>query len=343
MDHQNAPAMVTTDQAPAGPKQLGWKFWGLWVSALAVVGALSYLMAAQVPLAEVTLPPGALLLFGFLGGAVQGFTLRQQMSPGRWWILASTLAGFAAAWVGVMTAMLAETSAGLLAGWAYAWAVYGALFGVLLQRMFRDGWLMLTMAAGWAMAGIVSGAVGWALDVVRVTETIPTAAFFDLPSRTWSMAGLTVVGAVCGATGGAITGAALVFLSRGPDRAQDSGVSKATNTRFVYVVGGISGLVAAVLCIYLAPLVVTKLTEGSLDSLDLTIYAFSALASTPLCLPTIAVVAIPLAVGCGYVGLEIARASGRQDPRPWILLGAAIGGVAGYLLGSLAAFAIGYR
>jgi hypothetical protein len=209
----------------------------------------------------------------------------------------------------------------------------------MLQRISPRRWFVLAILAGWAVAGIVSGAVGWALDVFLVTDTIPTPSFFDLPSRTWSMNGIAVVGAVCGATGGAITGAALVLLSRVPVLPQDCGVRKAKDTRLVRVAGVISGLIAAVLCAFLAPLVVTVLTGGSLD---LTIYFLSALYGTPLCIPTIALVSIPLSVGCGYVGLEIARASGRPDSRPWIWCGAAVGGVGGYVLGSLVAFAIGH-
>jgi hypothetical protein len=84
------------------------------------------------------------------------------------------------------------------------------------------------------------------------------------------------------------------------------------------------------------------LLEGSLDSFDLTIYFLSAMYGTPVCVPTIALVSIPLSIGCGYVGLEIARAIGRQNPRLWVWCGAAVGGVAGYVLGSLVAFALGH-
>jgi hypothetical protein len=74
----------------------------------------------------------------------------------------------------------------------------------------------------------------------------------------------------------------------------------------------------------------------------LTIFFLSALYGTPVCVPTIALVSIPLGIGCGYVGLEIGRASGRPGPRLWVWFGAALGGVAGYVLGSLVAFAIGH-
>jgi hypothetical protein len=214
--------------------------------------------------------------------------------------------------------------------------------GIMLQRVSPGHWAMLASIAGWAAAGIVSGAVGLALDVFLVTERIPTPAFFVLPDRTWSMAGLGIMGAVCGATGGAITGAALVLLSRGPVPAQDNGVKQAKDKRLVNAAGVVSGLFAAVLCTYLAPLVVTALAEGSLESLDLTIYFLGAIYRSPVCIPAIAVVTIPLAIGCGWVGLEMGRAVGRTDPWPWVWCGAALGGVAGYLLGSLVAFAIGY-
>ena len=343
MNEQNSLAIETPDQTPSGRAQVGWGFWALWVLALAAVGALSYLVGAVAPVAEFTLPPVTMMIFGLLAGGVQGFALRRQIPPARWWILASSVAGFLAACVSVVATSLAETAIGLLAGWAYAWAAYGAVLGVILLRISPRRWLMLTSLAGWATAGIVSGAVGWALDVFLVAETIPTTAFLDVPSRTWSMGGIAVVGAVCGAIGGAITGAALVMLSRAPVLPQEPRVRKSKDTRLVRIAGVISGLTAAVLCTYLAPLVLTVLLEGSLDSLDLTIYFSSALYGTPLCIPTIAIVSIPLGVGGGYVGLEIGRASGRPGPRFWVWCGAAIGGVAGYLLGFLVAIAIGYQ
>jgi hypothetical protein len=201
---------------------------------------------------------------------------------------------------------------------------------------------MLVGLACWATAGIVSGAVGWALDVFQITETVPTTGFIDLPSRTWSMAGLGLVGAVSGATGGAITGVALVVLRRAPVQTPDDGEGKADDTKPVRIAGGISGLLAAVLCTYLAPLVLTLLAEGSLESLDLTLFFLSALYGSPVCIPTVAVVSIPVSIAGGYVGLEIGLASGRPGSRPWIWGGAAVGGVAGFLLGSLVAFAFGH-
>jgi len=341
MNEQNSPATETPDQTLVGRIQVGWGFWALWVVALAAVGALSYRGPAEAPLADFSLPPMAMIIFGFLAGGVHAFALRRQAPPARWWVLASSLAGFVAALVSLLSTSLAATSVGLLAGWAYGWAVYGAVFGVMLQRIFPSRWLMLASLAGWATAGIVSGAVGWALDVLVVTATDPALSPLPATSRAWSMRGLAVLGAVCGATGAAITGAAIVRLSPTPVLPPGDGERQAKDAKLVNIAGVVSGLIAAALSTYVAPLVVTKLTQGSLDSLDLTIYFFNMLAGTAVCIPTIAVVSIPLAIGCGYAGLEIGRAIGRPHSRLLVWCGAALGGVAGYVLGSLVAFAIG--
>jgi hypothetical protein len=110
----------------------------------------------------------------------------------------------------------------------------------------------------------------------------------------------------------------------------------------VNIAGVISGLLAALLCTYSAPLVLTVLTEGSLASLDLTIFFLSALYGTPVCIPTISLVSIPLAIGCAYVGREIGQASAKPASKLWIWGGAVVGAVLGYVLGYLVAFAIGY-
>ena len=190
--------------------------------------------------------------------------------------------------------------------------------------------------------------MGWVSDVLRVSGT--AATLFLLPSslsQTWAIEGLIVVGAVCGATGGAITGAALVLQSRLPlSRVgvlpQDREIAGAKDRRLTNISGAISGLTAAVLGTFVAPLAVTILTQGSLDSLDLTIFFFNMAAGTVLCIPTYAVVSIPLGIGGGRVGLKIGRAVGRPDRRLWVWCGAAVGGVAGYVLCSLVAFAIGH-
>jgi hypothetical protein len=282
-----------------------------------------------------------MLIFGFLSGGVLALGLRRNVPPARWWILASSVAGFVAAAVSIVTA-LAATAPALLAGWAYAWAVYGAVLGVMLQRIFPNPRFMLASLVGWATAGIVSGAFGWGLDVLVVTATDPALSPLPATSRTWSTVGLAGIGAVCGGTGAAITGAALVLLSRLPGLPLDSRTRKAGHAKRVKLAGVTMGLIAAALCTYLAPLVVTVLSEGSLDSLDLTVFFLTVIAGTPLCVPAIAIVSIPLGIGCGHLGHEIARARGRPESRGWVWAGAALGGVAGYVLGSLAVFAVGH-
>jgi MFS family permease len=290
-------------------------------------------------MSEYTLPPATLLIFGFLAGGVQGYAFRRQVPPVRRWIQASSLAGLVAALISILPTGLAANSVGLYAGWAYAWAAYGAVLGVMLQRFFPGRRWMLTSLAGWATAGIVSGAVGCVSDVHRVSGSTELLLLYSASmSQNWAIEGLMVVGAVCGATGGAITGAALLLQSRLP---QDREMENAADKKRTNLAGIISGLAAAVLGTFVAPLVVTVLTQGSLDSLDLVIFFLDMAAGTVLCIPTYAVVSIPLGIGGGRIGLEIARASGRTDVRPWIWFGAAVGGVAGYVLSSLVAFAIG--
>jgi len=342
MDEQNPSATETADQTATERTAVGWGFWALYVPALAAAGALSYRVGAEAPLARHTLAPAAMVIFGLLAGGVHALALRRQAHPTRWWFLASSLAGLLAASLSFPPTSLAATSARLLAGWAYGWAVYGAVFGVMLQRIFPDRRLMLASLAGWGTAGIVSGAVGWFLDVFMEAATDPALSSLPSTSRTWSMGGLAVVGAVCGATGAAITGAALVLRSRVAVPPQTPEVRQATDTGLVNTAGAVSGLIAAVLCTCLAPPISTALLGGSPDSLDLAVFFLGTLAGSLLCIPTYAVVSIPLAIGCGYVGLEMARASGGPRFKPWVWCGAAVGGVAGCILGSLVAFAIGH-
>jgi hypothetical protein len=184
--------------------------------------------------------------------------------------------------------------------------------------------------------------VGWALAVFQVTATDPMLSPLPATARTWSLGGLGLVGAVCGATGAALTGAALVAMSRrtGSAQGRDAGTTK--DRRLARIAGAISGLVAAALCTYLGALVLTQLLEGSLESLDLVIFAMTAIYATPVCIPTIALVSVPLGIGCAYAGQDLAQVRGKQNPKGWIWLGAAIGGVLGYLLGMLIAATIGY-
>lgn len=239
----------------------------VWVLALAAVGALSHFLCYFLPMSEYTLPPVTLLIFGFLAGAGQGFVLRKQLPPVRRWIQASSLAGLVAMFICILPTGLAASSVGLYAGWAYAWAAYGAVLGVLVQRFLPGRRWMLASLLGWAAAGIVSGVVGLLLDVDRISGSNELLFLYSASqSQNWAIEDLLVVGAVCGATGGAITGAALVLQSRRP---RDREMVGAADKKLTNIAGVVSGLAAALLGTFVAPLKVSLLSQGALGSPDL--------------------------------------------------------------------------
>ena len=338
MNTENSPGKETLDQPDVGRARLGRGFYALWIVGLAVAGALSYRVAAEAPEAEFTLPAVAIVIFGVLAGGVQGVALRRQAPPVHWWLLASSLAGLFAAGISLFSTSLARSSVGLLAGWAYAWAAYGALLGVALLRFFPSRWVMLVGLAGWATAGMVGAAAGWAADVCVVRpgstwDPIPTS------SRAWSVEGLAIMGAVFGAAGGAITAAALAWLLRLGAVPPAPAARETKDARLATFAGATGGLIATAISAYLIPLVVSVLVEGSLAAVDMGSYMIGMLFSSVLCLPAAAVVTIPLGIGSGHMGWEIGRARGSPDVRPWIWGGAAVGGVAGTAFGFLLVFA----
>jgi hypothetical protein len=75
---------------------------------------------------------------------------------------------------------------------------------------------------------------------------------------------------------------------------------------------------------------------------DITSSFVNSLIVTPLCMPTIALVSVPLSIASGYAGLEITRTKGRPSAKPWIWGGATLGGVAGVVLGSLLIFTVSF-
>jgi hypothetical protein len=177
VNEQDPSPTETPEQKPTERSQVGCGFWVLWVLALAAVGALSYCLCYFLPLSEYTLPPATLLIFGFLAGGVQGYAFRRQVPPVRRWIQASSLAGLVAALISILPTGLAASSVGLYAGWAYAWAAYGAVLGVMVQRFLPGRRWMLASLIGWAVASIVSGAVGLVLDVHRISGSTDSKVY----------------------------------------------------------------------------------------------------------------------------------------------------------------------
>ncbi len=324
--------------------RLGWGFWVLWTAGQTMAGVVSCWLGAKVPGIGFLLGPAALLIFGVVAGIVQGFALRRQGPPVWRWILISSLAGVVAAGVSFFTMLMGviatQSSVGLLAGWACAWVVYGAVVGVLLRSIARGRPVMVASTAGWAAAGILGAVVAWATDLFLVTMPQNTLMPFPRVSLTTSVEKLILVGAVYGAVGGAVTGAALVWWLRQPALPREKVARRAEDTRRVAVVGLISGVIAAVLCSYLTPLLLFAL-EGSLSDLsDLVGFLGAVLADSCLCLPVFGVLSISVCMGGGWAGLAIGRARGKPNLSPWIWVGAAVGGVASYVAGSLLIYAV---
>ena len=331
-----SPDVETLDHTEAEPPHLGWGFLAFWVLAHSAAGAVSCRLGAEVPWIGLMVAPAALLIFGVLVGMALGFALRRQDPPVRRWILAGFLAGLVAATVSFFTMLIGvlatQSTVGLVAGWACAWAVYGAVIGGVLSRIIPGRPVIFVSTAGWAVAGIVGGLVGWAKDLWRVTRT----TFVPIPSvyLTSSLADLFLVGAVYGAAGGAITGAVLIWLLRRPVLPPER-VARKEDTRRVAIAGGVSGLIAAVLCSYVTPLVLL-MRAGSVSDFDDLANFFGAIVSDSVfCLPVFVALSITLSLGGGYAGLIIGRARGEAGSRSWIWGGAVVGGVLGYVLGSL--------
>ncbi len=322
--------------------RLGWGFWVLWTAGQTVAGAVSCWLCAKVPGIGFLLGYAALLTFGVLAGIVQGVALRQQGPPVWRWILISSLAGLVAAGVSLFTmimgAIATQSSVGLQAGWACAWVVYGAVVGILLRSITPGRPAMVASTAGWATAGIVSGVVGWATDLFLVTRN--TFVPFPSISLNASVEELILVGAVYGAVGGAVTGAALVLLLRQPALPREKVARKAEDTRRVAVAGITSGVIAAVLCSYLTPLLLFALAGFLSDLSDLVDFLGAAQADSFLCLPVFGVLSISVCMGGGWAGLAIARARGKPNLHRWIWVGAVVGGVASYVAGSLLIYAV---
>lgn len=128
---------------------------------------------------------------GAIAGAAQCFTVRNYVTKGHWWIVASTVS-WALGWaVGGAVAVSVGTMTVFVAGCgAVGGAVGGAVVGVVQSSVLRKD---IVYSCKWIMASIVSWAIGWAAGVTLV-----------------SAVGWAVVGAV----GGAMAGAAQWFIVR---------------------------------------------------------------------------------------------------------------------------------
>ncbi|MCA1995588.1 MAG: hypothetical protein LDL41_26595 [Coleofasciculus sp. S288] len=142
-------------------------------------------------------------------GITQWLVLRQHIPKAGWWILATTLGGVVALYLGsavsFFTTSILWIGSGVVGG-----AVGGAILGlaqwlVLRRHVSQAGW--------WIAASAVALAVGagW-----LVYLGIESAFTFDASMDLIQIIRWSGMGALSGAIGGAIKGGALVWLLRQP-------------------------------------------------------------------------------------------------------------------------------
>jgi hypothetical protein len=164
----------------------GWQFWLLWTAGTTVAAGLVFAMNMWV----------AALGFGALVGAVQAFALRGHLARAAWWLPATFVAwpvGAAGSFVPFFIARILNL--GHLPIALYSAAAGAALAVVQMLVLRRE----VSGAAWW----IAANALGWGLGFgigfeLRGVQTIE----------------LVRAGLVSGAIGGAITGAAMLWLLR---------------------------------------------------------------------------------------------------------------------------------
>ncbi len=184
-----------------------------WALATAAGMALGYLPAAllvnvlDLGLARVIVP----LLVGFLVGFAQWLALRQYLANSQDWILAGGAAWAVGYALGLAVVQLLSQSP-----WG-AWIGY-ALFGVIIGLV---QWPILRReiprAATWVLASLVGWTLGAAISYL-VINAIFSGDQASLPLVAVIDSGLT------GLIAGGITGLALVWLVRQPDRAIEGGL-----------------------------------------------------------------------------------------------------------------------
>lgn len=182
--------------------------WASWTAATAAGLIIGYLPSAllvnevDLGLARVLVP----LLAGVLIGAAQWLVLRSYVTYSADWVL--NLAG---SWVlgYALGLLVVDLLTNRLIGTILSFILFGAIVAVfqwpILRREIPHLWM-------WVVANIA----GWALGAY-VSQLVIAAMFGDQPA---SLPVVTVVNmAVTGLIAGAVTGLALVWIVRQPERA----------------------------------------------------------------------------------------------------------------------------
>jgi hypothetical protein len=121
--------VLRRDVARAG----GWALAG--IVAVAIVGLVVFGVGViNVDIGWVL----GVALFGTMVGGLQWMVLRRQVARAGWWVLASTVAWFAAMAGGALAAVDAQYGRHPVLGWVALGVVYGAITGSVLVWMLRQ-------------------------------------------------------------------------------------------------------------------------------------------------------------------------------------------------------------
>ena len=139
-----------------------WRFWLWWVLAStvgwAVGGFGGWAVVGSLPRGIIGDGTVVVVVGGFVLGALQWLVLRRQVARAGWWVVASIAA---MAVVGVLVVALDEGA--VVAGGGL---VVGVLQWLVLRRQVAlAGWWVPASAVGWVVGGFVSGIVGDATGV----------------------------------------------------------------------------------------------------------------------------------------------------------------------------------
>jgi hypothetical protein len=181
-----------------------WLAWTLATAAGMLLGLLPFIFFIDnldVLLARILVP----LWAGLLVGLFQWLVLRPYLTHSVDWVLHGG-AGWALGYA--LGLLVIQALADFPWGAALAYLVFGLIIAVLQ-------WPMLRREIPSLMAWVVASVVGWALGAFLSQAVLNAIAGGDEVSQVLSTA---VIATVTGLVAGAITGLALVWMVRQPDR-----------------------------------------------------------------------------------------------------------------------------
>jgi len=200
---------IDIDEAKVQRNEFGmWLGWTLATAIGMLLGFLPSLFLVNVlnlQWARVIVP----LLAGFLIGLSQWAVLRSYLTNSHDWILAggtSWAVGYALGLLLINT--LAGTSLGGLIGYVLFGMIIAIVQWPILRREIPHVWM-------WILANVIGWTAGFYLSQVALSLFFSDPAIPPLVST-------SVISAISGLAAGAITGLALVWIVRQPERAPTS-------------------------------------------------------------------------------------------------------------------------